>query len=632
MHLLELKCTNCAGKLVKKGMISYECPYCEASYLLGIVPSKTKAKKENKEQKINMETALLFSIVAFILAGITLSIIGVRNMNTRNDDNEYQWVEVTPPMTTLDVDSDASEGMTWQEAIDAGVIVFVKPKEGEGYQSFIEKVFGKSFEQVTQEDMESVSSISFSGSGDMHQVTCVVGGVKKLFAYEGSATYILPNIHYFGNLETLLVHNSVENVNFEALPKLTSLSCSSSMVELARFHPHPEQLIYLTGVNIDEDEKIIGLEKFSGLRTLEVCVYDRLDLSAFSVLQNLEKISIDAYEAKNFNFLGELTKLKSVNIDAGNLYSIEFARNLKDLEELNIERTKVSTLKPLTNNTKLKYLNIYNCSSIKDAEVINSLTGLEKLVVSGSVIKDKIGWENLQNLKDLSIMAPWQTNFMDSIPHLQGVERLHLSWCSMSLRRLAELENLKHLTIEETDEDLHVLKELSKLESLKLVKMDYVEGAENVFALPQIQEVTFEDCSFIMDFEKISKCSSLKKLETMYCRFADIIIEEEKAHYSYYDDCEEVDLGDKLFILEGFANLEELMIRGAKLENVEFACGLEHLERLDVTNNNISDVSPLMQCKNLKYLCCGDNALLETPVFPVDIVVDMQEETNILYN
>ena len=78
--------------------------------------------------------------------------------------------------------------------------------------------------------------------------------------------------------------------------------------------------------------------------------------------------------------------------------------------------------------------------------------------------------------------------------------------------------------------------------------------------------------------------------------------------------------------------MEELTIRGAKLENVEIITNLKVLQRLDVTNNNISDMSPLNQCMNLIYLRCGDNALLSAPVFDREVVVDMQGESNIFYN
>ncbi|MBQ7775976.1 MAG: hypothetical protein IJ379_08640 [Lachnospiraceae bacterium] len=621
MRLIELKCTNCGGKLVKKGFLTYECPYCSAAYLLG----KVQTKKETPQIMITKEQVQILGVFALALVGIFAIMLGWKALSVNSLKPEGQWQETTAPTSV----PGSSEGMTWQEAIDAGVVVIVEPKEGEGFQVFVEKVFGKEYDWVTQSEWESVTDIRFSSWGDYQEITCVVNGETKTFFYEGSAQYILPYIHGFANLETLYVYNSVEGVKFEALPRLTHLRCNNSITQLAGIHPHPEQLVYLAGVDVDDD--FTGVEKFQNLRTLEIDANDLLDLSALGSLENLENITIDAYEAKNFEFLSQLTKLKSVYIDAGNMYTIVFAENLKNLEELNIERSEVTSLAPIANNTKLKYLNINACSDITDVEVINTLTGLESLAVSGDNIESKIEWGNLKNLKALSLSAPWRTNFMDSVEALQGLETLYLSWCNMSLDRLAELKNLKHLTLAESDVSVFVLKELTSLETLKLTKMSDIQGAEGVFSLPKVQEVTFFDCDLIMDFEKIPACDSLKKLEIQYCYFDDIIIEEEKDFY-YYEDYEDVELRDKLAFLSGFPNLKELTIRGGKLENVAFAEYLPFLERLDVTNNYISDVSSLNQCKSLTFLSCGDNALLDKPTFDWEVMVDMQGENNIFYD
>ena len=60
---------------------------------------------------------------------------------------------------------------------------------------------------------------------------------------------------------------------------------------------------------------------------------------------------------------------------------------------------------------------------------------------------------------------------------------------------------------------------------------------------------------------------------------------------------------------------------------------MPYIEGLDVTNNNLSDakIEILQNCKNLKELWCGDNALTKAPTFSYDVRVHMDEESNSKY-
>ena len=627
MRLIQMKCANCGGKLNHKGPLKMECPYCEAVYLLDGSLQSSKAPKEGKGKLPAMGIALICVCVC-----MTLLIGGILTHSISNEQESIRDnLQILPPQSSATGQAAAggntSNSYTWQEAIDAGIVVIVPPEEGEGFQVFVERILGKHYSDITEQDWGRVTGISVSGVWEYHDaISCVVDGVTKEFLYEGSMNYILPNIHMFVNLETLEVDNSIESAKLSELKKLKELRCYNTIAELLTILPNPENIVALSGV--EAEETLDGIEKFVNLQALELDVNELKDMTKLTSLANLEVLVLDAYEVKNYVFLDEMSNLKQLSIDSDHLYSLEFVQNMPHLEMLELQGAAVTSLKPLEGNKNLKTLIINTCSYIEDYEIVSTLTNLEKLAVSGYASGESIQWGKLKKLKYLQIDYGWRNNLQDYESELTSLETLYTRGdCHFDL---AEFENLKHLIMEDSDELIYFVEEMDKLETVTFREMDELQGIQHILSSPNIKEVTLFDSKLTIDFDEIAASPSLEKLDIQYCDFCEVATDEEKNYY-YTDDRREVELKDKLEFITDFSSLKDLTIRGAKLENVDFVADLSLLQKLDITNNNIADVSILNQCKNLKQLECGDNALLETPVFDWNVMVDMSGEQDSWY-
>lgn len=53
---------------------------------------------------------------------------------------------------------------------------------------------------------------------------------------------------------------------------------------------------------------------------------------------------------------------------------------------------------------------------------------------------------------------------------------------------------------------------------------------------------------------------------------------------------------------------------------------MPNLERIDITNNYVSDLSPLTNCANLTYVRCSDNSYSSLPEFRESVYIDERGE------
>ena len=78
----------------------------------------------------------------------------------------------------------------------------------------------------------------------------------------------------------------------------------------------------------------------------------------------------------------------------------------------------------------------------------------------------------------------------------------------------------------------------------------------------------------------------------------------------WYDD---MSLDEHTDFLKNYPNLEELFLDGNQLTNVEFVSGLKKLARLGLSNNYVTDLTPLNQAESLRYLDVRENPINRMP-------------------
>ena len=126
-----------------------------------------------------------------------------------------------------------------------------------------------------------------------------------------------------------------------------------------------------------------------------------------------------------------------------------------------------------------------------------------------------------------------------------------------------------------------------------------------------------------MDVADIASMSQLKKLCLISGTIDNIDLINQftqlESLYLYLDD----ENTDNLNIISNLSQLKELVVTNLEddqhINNIEILRKFTNLERLDLFNNNISDISPIAELKKLQYLNISYN------VNPVGINVDTEE-------
>ncbi len=614
MKLIEQECSNCGAKIKKIDSKNYTCPYCGTSYIVENLEDKKKVSKKQAKKPVpapapvnktvntpvdsngNRTTPTTCGcLMLFMLLGLAIGLIatGLSGGLSNNSNNSHIGIE----------DSD---------------------KQEDGFVNMVEAVFEKDYDDVTKDELQSVTQIVIeegyeSKVGEMSG-SCVVNGQNVPFSCTGSVTDISKNLYRFKNLESIVTKFSLYEEGLKGLEKLSSIDYGGySLNGLVKILPYPENITTLKNVYVSKEMSIIS--ELPNLQVLKLSLDNVKDISPLGELNNLEEIDLYVSgDLKDFSVLGKLTDLKSVIIYSSYLYSTDFLANLDNLEVLELNGCReVTSLAGLSGKTKLRRLVIVDCYDFADYAVINTLTNLEELKIYGNRADERIQWGNLKKIKSLTIRGFSSAYMLEGIKELPELETLWISQCysldsTNYIETLGQLDNLKSLSFTDMDSfDVSMVANMDGLEKLYIRGVRSVKNAEKIFDAPNIKEVTLFDEWIFMDFANVNHNASLEKLSIRYCEFR--------------EGSNGVEFADNVGFLTKFSGLKELEIRGTKLENVDFVRDLPSLTKLDVTNNYVSDVSAVNDCPNIVELWCGDNVVTTAPEFNHPVDVHMDEES-----
>jgi Leucine-rich repeat (LRR) protein len=245
---------------------------------------------------------------------------------------------------------------------------------------------------------------------------------------------------------------------------------------------------------------------------------------------------------------------------------------LEQLEELIVKDCRIEEINYLSRLCNLKILDLSDNSGIKTIKGLENLKNLTELIINDCFCVTKIsGLDSLKNLKSLSLSSN-QIEFMEGLEMLTNLQSLDLS--SNKIEIFQGVENLNNL----------VELNLSYNEGIRIHIM---EGS-----LPKLKVLKLNRCR-IKDIDEISKLSQLKVL--------------------YIDD----NNIESFVPINSLSNLKELSIENNKIPNPEFdgifnrtmkysdlsaIKSISGLEVLNLSNNNIVDITDLTNLPNLKEL------------------------------
>lgn len=310
--------------------------------------------------------------------------------------------------------------------------------------------------------------------------------------------------------------------------------------------------------------------------------YKVLDSPEYSIVICTPDL-LDAYR------LSELQGVTSLTLRSQDLKTVEFLSEMENVEYFAAADTGVKDFSPLA-NTNIKYLSLVGNDQAESYDCINDMPQLLRLELTAN--KDLIAEidTELPELEELWLDGTYDLSILKNMPSLK---RFHFG----------------HQMEYNWDTDIKPILECETLEEVDLQGLDaYSNDASQFFGMKNLKSLELNKCYLNIDFSKIPENENLKELTIIDCLLMNNVSTQKSGGEAtvYYD---ELSMKDNLDFLKGFSNLTSLTINGMEIEDCSSIAELPQLENLDLTDNYITDISPLRDLDNLEKLVIKNNPL-----------------------
>ncbi|OPF87338.1 hypothetical protein BW731_03505 [Vagococcus martis] len=419
MKFVNLKCSNCGGKLKIINNHLARCSSCQSEFIIddekNIVNNYIINNETNKKRNNSSLMIILFVFVTTIIMAIV--ILGIVSKNTVTNNSVNTNIK--------------SEAYAYRE----------KP-ESEAGVAFVEQVFRKKIDNIQPEELKKIKYISVTSDD---------------FSDNWTITYSFKNwSNPFDNFETqkiiLSTDLALHALDFTSFSRLTYLDFNNtsdiegiwegfslknldnlifygghfnqSLDVILDALPQPEKLKYLK-VQVRTDDQLHRLQELKKLENLDI-TYLAEDVSVESMkeLDHLKSLMIDCYNLKDISWLSNFSKLNSLTLsnvskisDYSSLYSlanlenlsiksgdklnnIDFVKNMPKLKRLSLDNTFVHDIKDITDKETIISLQLKGNRQLNNIESIASLKNLKSLQFES--YSDNIQTTSLSNLENLT--------------------------------------------------------------------------------------------------------------------------------------------------------------------------------------------------------------------------------------
>lgn len=643
IKLIKIECPSCGAALEKKGFNNYRCKFCNAQYILDmdvIVPApakkekcapKTQAKAQisgkqkqstkkntNKSSKKTAQTQKSTAAYKGIICFAAVLLIGIgifggfRGRIAKKNTGE-----------SLSGNIPSKGSVAGSQAVDTRKI------QSAYFQQFVQLVFEKDLEQVTEEDCREITYFA------MHSNKYIVDykrkdGELQTVTIPSDASIQYSDIQAFPEIKVLKWEAYKENNAVIAyLPKLEDLSCSISPLIVLKYLPHPEQLKKLSCKYYEEGDGVGELDKFENLTDLSLTIHQTSisnakapDLSSIAKLSKLESFYLKNDEYQTVSFLSDLTGLKSVSLHCDTLRDLGFLAKLSELEELTLIDCDILSVENLKYTPGLKVLHLQDCNQVDTLEPVAKLDQLQELMLSyhyGQGLPESFA--KLSNVTRLTLEGFYDISLLADFPHLTFLQMYGCNYTHFE--KVAAMKDLQELKLGAGTNlnNLVGLQNLQKLEKVDFCGMRTAADTEQLFMIPNLKELNLNDTEFTLDLNLVEKNESLEKLYMENLKWSAYNTREGIYQYNY-ENWQSLPINECIGFLVNFPNLKELSIQGNKVDSVGFTQALTKLQKLDITNNYVTDLQVLNQLPNLQEVRCGENPLASDTGLDSRITVD----------
>lgn len=365
-------------------------------------------------------------------------------------------------------------------------------------------------------------------------------------------------------------------------------------------------------------------KSYEEITTLDVSFLGVESLVGIERLENLEVLTLSN------NLITDLKPLES----------------LKNLKVLDIQNNRVKDLTPLVGMEHLEVLLIRN-NPVESIEVIDSLfsklrttdflvnvsfddQALDQLVRENLGLEGvQLSYYDLEKLRSLDLSSS-QVKDLSGLEHAKGLEELILDKAMGNLEVISELKNLKKLSLSNMSlSDISFIKDLSKLEYLDVSynnltdiaviedmdQLNYLNIKRNkisdvsVIKSPKLKSL-FIESNYVADYEEIPVLDQIQETDIIIVYFNDPLL----------DEVVREQVGKKGVVTRSdLKNMKRLIAPNYGIKSLGGIELLEGLIELDLTGNNITDISPLESLSGLQVLKLKNNGLSDiTPLIYLD--------------
>ncbi len=709
-ELIDLECRDCGAnlKILDEGYAL--CEYCKQKYKVNVFLEKVQDEDLSKsvEQPIvevaekniswidmlrgylsvqvvlGVVITVLFLVVAVVF-GVLYSANQATQVHNRPENPHNQQEEI---VSNTDVENGEAE-------------------EWEGFRSqtmqqVVRQIFGKSVEEVTEEELASIRYFKLDSDWPdaTYTITYSMADYKdyqpdyheKLPDYTGRITFVY-NEEFRDTLKTLTVSvmdeqqeylyadvanftninaldmDDYECVDFNRLPNLTLLDSERySIRELIDAGLPIEQIEVLKVENQD----LTGIEKFTGLKSLYLKYVDAEYIDDVAKCTQLETLyCIDCFEGTSYVQLKPISGLKTFYIrgTATGIKDLSVISSFTHLENLSIDDTDILTISFVKDLKNLKTLRLAGNRDLEVFKGLGNAQNLECLVMElFGVSSNNSLYTEIEKLKSLKTLLLDGAGYIDFLYELPQLEKLAVDSSNREmLTAIRNMKGLKELTLDRCfasnwkPEDIDCLIELPELRVLNIYSMEFSEAAHAIFQVDSLEELHLTNCTFRKAPKEIVFSDKLKVLDLRGTRFYDTYYSEEDIGYKeesvaqgvlnayskapgleeiYLDryeiksllqiskmknlkilslqSCELTDEQKKA--LENATSLEYLSLAYNNITDIDFAEKLINLQRLDIRDCYVTDLSPLLSCPNLCYVEAWDNPIAVNPLVNVKVL------------
>lgn len=617
INISEIKCPGCGStlKMPPGGSRVVKCEYCGGEYAVNwnqgtgmprqapnwrpAAPPPPSVQQNNDKNDAVVKIVLGVLLFLIFMGGMFLV-----NGRRKAREKEIELSEQAEAITDY--------GQENADEIDGSV-------EFSGLLAeLIQAAFGKDANSVTAEELSRIKWVADRSDFDYYYIGYSFEdpfenpdaeiewltypddiGTRYEYGYDGLCA--------LKGLKKLETRKSLSECNLSGL-KLESLTASIYSLEDAAAAVDDPSLLHELGIK-NGIESLEGLELFPNVEALSIYASSLSDISAVTAMPNLKSLTLEnADKLNDFAVFGSIEKLEELIIESENIKALNFVSRVPNLKSLGISDGELLDLDGLEVLESLEKLSVTDCRELKNMTAVEGLTGLKELTLEKPYDCEEPSLAGLTGLEKLTLKSFHSCGFLQNMTNLK---KLTLRSCDLpSGIDLSGLTQLKELTCS-TSLDERSFAFVGRITSLETVRMTGIvtyEDISGVFTLPNLKKLDLSGAECEINFGKISENTSLESLEMSGIKLYENV-KVSGGGGIVYVDWDDVYLADHLDFLKSFPNLKKLDISSNEIKDLSFAESLGKLEEIDFSDNYVTELRPLSGIPSLKMVNCTGNPI-----------------------